>query len=82
MIIESILNVLFNFFEWIFALLPDWSWNVEASFFSAALDFIRLAGYLLPMDTILTIFVIINCIMGWRIMVALLRMIWDVLPLV
>ena len=82
MIIEGILNVLFKFLEWFFALLPDWNWNVEASFFSAALDFIRLAGYLLPMGTIITIFIIINVLIAWQVAVAILRTIWDVLPLV
>lgn len=82
MLVEGILNILFNFLEWIFALLPDWSWNVETSFFSSALDFIRLAGYLLPMDTIITIFVITNVLIAWQIVVAILRTVWDVLPLV
>ena len=82
MLVEGILNILFKFLEWIFALLPDWSWNVEASFFSSALDFIRLAGYLLPMDTIITIFVITNVLIAWQIVVAILRTVWDVLPLV
>lgn len=82
MIVQGLLNVLFKFLEWVFALLPDWSWNVEASFFSSALDFIRLAGYLLPMDTIITIIMIINVLMAWQITVAILRTIWDVLPLV
>jgi len=82
LIVESILNILFKFLEWIFALLPDWNWSVEASFFSAALDFIRLAGYLLPMGTITAIFIIVNVLIAWQVLVAILRTIWDVLPLV
>ena len=82
MIIEAVLNIVFGLVEGVLSLVPAVEWNVNASFFSSALDFVRLACYMLPMDTIIQIIMIINLIMGWRIAIALLRTIWDVLPLV
>lgn len=82
MIPEFFLNLVFNLVESVLSILPAFDWNVKSSFFSAFLDMLRLACYLLPMETIVTIIVLINVLLVFRIAVSLLKTIWDILPLV
>lgn len=81
MIGEYVLNIVFNIVERALSTLPVFDWNIKASFLQSALDMIHLAGYMLPMGTIVTIIGIIGFLMTWRIAVSLLRTIWEVLPL-
>lgn len=82
MISEFLLNIVFNIVEGALSILPDFSWSVENSFFSSALDMVRLAGYVLPMGTIVAIIVIINALLLLRIAISIIKTIWELLPLV
>lgn len=82
MISEFLLNIVFNIVEGVFSILPNFQWSVENSFFSTALDMVRLACYVLPMETISAIIILINFLLLFRIIVSILRTIWDILPLV
>ena len=82
MISEFLMNIVFGIVEGALSILPGWEWNVNASFFQSFLDMIRLAGYLLPMDTIVTIIVIINLLLLFRIAISIIKTIWELLPLV
>lgn len=81
MIGEYLLNIVFNIVESVLSILPTFDWNIKASFLQSALDMVHLAGYMLPMDTIVAIIAIIEILVLWKIAVALLRTIWDILPL-
>ena len=82
MICEFVLNIIFNIVEGCLSVLPSWDWNINAGFFSAALDMLRLACYLLPMDTIGTMFLIVNFLVLFRIVISLVKTVWELLPLV
>ena len=82
MISEFLLNIVFNIVEGALSILPNFSWSVENTFFSTALDLLRLSCYLLPMGTIATIIGIINVLLLFRIAISLLKTIWEILPLV
>ena len=81
MIVESLFNVFFGFLTSLFDFLPSIEWTVNASFFTAFLDIIKVAGYILPMETVTTIFFLSLTLATFRLVIALIRAIWGLLPL-
>lgn len=81
MILESVLGFLFNILVGLLEILPDISWSVDSSAFTSFLSFISVVLYLLPIDTLLVMFSIVMYIMSFKIGVALIKTIWDILPL-
>lgn len=81
MILESVLGFLFNILVGLLEILPDISWSVDSSAFTSFLSFISVVLYLLPIDTLFVMFSIVMCIMSFKIGVALIKTIWDILPL-
>lgn len=82
MISEFILDVVFSIVSRILVLLPDVSWSVDSTFFDYLVSFIRCAGYLLPWQTVTAILGLVLDLAIFRIIIAILKTIWDVLPLV
>lgn len=82
MISEFFLNIIFSLVSGMLNLLPDISWSVETSSFTFFLDIIRIAGYMLPIDTVISIVAIIVDLTLIRIAIAIPKAIWDLLPLV
>lgn len=82
MISEFLINIVFRIVEGALSILPAFDWNVKASFFQSFLDMLRLACYLLPMQTITAIITLIVFFMNFRLVISLLRTIWEILPLV
>lgn len=82
MISEFLLNIVFNIVEGALSILPSFDWNINSAFFQGALDVIRLAGYLLPMNTITIMIGIVIFLTLFRIAVSLIKTIWELLPLV
>lgn len=82
MIGEFILNIVFGIVEGLLALLPDMSWSIEVSKFSAFASVIRTVTYLLPMDTVTAILSIIIAITVFKVIISLIKTIWELLPIV
>ena len=82
MIVEFFLNIVFNIVESALSVLPAWDWNVKASFFQGFFDVLRLACYMLPMGSILMMINIVIFIIQFKIIISLLKTIWEILPLV
>lgn len=82
MISEFFLNIVFNLVNGMLLLLPDISWSVESSAFEFLLSFLRCVAYLLPWNTVLTILGLIVALSVFRIIIAIIKAVWDLLPLV
>lgn len=82
MIVEFFLDPLFVLVNGFFSLLPDFSWSSDSAFFQGILGFIKMAGYLLPWDTVSLIFGVVVSLTLLRILVSFVKTIWDLLPLV
>lgn len=82
MISEFFLNIIFGLVSGMLDILPDVSWSVDTSAFSYFLDIVRVAGYMLPIDTVIAIVAIIIDLTIVRIVIAIPKAIWDLLPLV
>lgn len=82
MISEFFLNIIFNIVSGMLSMLPDFSWSVETSAFQYLFSFIRCVGYLLPWNTVGSIITIVIGICGIRFVIAIIKAIWELLPLV
>lgn len=80
MIGELLLNLMFNVSGEFFTLLPDVEWSIDSSAFTAFFDVLHMAGYLLPMKTVLSIFSVILSLNIFKIVISFIRTIWDLLP--
>ena len=82
MVSEFFLNIIFNILTGMLSVLPDISWNIESNAFAYFLDILKVAGYMLPMGTVSTIAGLIVALTTFRIIISIVRTIWDLLPLV
>ena len=82
MISEFFLDIIFNLVSGMLSAAPDITFSVETSAFQYFVDILKVACYMLPMNTVSTIIGIIVGISGLRIVIAVIRTIWDLLPLV
>ena len=82
MVTEGIINIIFGIVEGLLAFLPEISWNVDGSLFDIFFDVLEMVCYLLPMGTIITIIHLVISFIMFRVVVSLIKTIWELLPLV
>ena len=82
MIFEFLLDIIFRLVSGALELLPDISWSVDTSAFQFLLSFLRCAAYLLPWDTVRAIVGLIVALSCFRIVIAVVKAVWDLLPFV
>lgn len=82
MITEFFLNIVFSIVSGFFSLLPDFSWSVESSAFSYMMSIFQVAGYMFPWGTVVAIVGLIVGLSIFRIVIAFIKSIWDLLPFV
>ena len=82
MISEFFLNIVFNIVTGLLGLLPDISWSIDSGAFSYFLDIVRVVGYLLPAQTVYAIVSLIIAINIFKVVISLIKTVWDLLPLV
>ena len=80
MISEFFLNIIFKFLSGMLNLRPDVSWSVDTTAFSYFLDIVRIVGYLVPAQTVYAIITLIVAFTVFRIIISLIKTIWDLLP--
>lgn len=77
MITEKFLDLFFNAFSGLLTLLPDFHFEIDASFFTNFFECIRLVGYLLPMGTVVVIILLIMSLTFFKIAVAVVKFIYS-----
>lgn len=82
MISEFFINIIFGIVTGLMTLLPDIQWSVDTTAFQYFLDVIKVVGYLLPADAVMTVVGLIIDLTILRFVVALIKTLWDLLPLV
>ena len=82
MITEFFINIVFNLVSGMLELLPDITWSVDTSAFTFFLDAIRVAGYMLPVNTVIAICDLVIALTIFRIVISIPKAIWDLFPLV
>ena len=82
MILEFLLNIIFQIVTWLLSGLPEITVDFSAVDSSAFMGCVRCVLYMLPLGTINTIIGIILAVTGFRIFIAIIKTIWDLLPIV
>ena len=82
MIGEFLLNIVFKIVTDILSLLPSFEINVDSTAFEYFLGIVRVASYMLPMGTVSAIISLIVSLTIFRIVIAFIKTIWDLLPVV
>lgn len=82
MISEFFINIIFTIVYGLLGLVPDVTVSVDSSAFTYFLGIIDVGCYLLPMTTVHTILVLIIALGVFKIGIAVIKTIWDLLPLV
>ena len=80
MISEFFLNIIFNIVSGFFSLMPEFEWSVETSAFSYFLSILKVAGYMFPWGTVVAICGLIVGLSIFRVVIAFIKAIWDLLP--
>ena len=80
MISEFLLNIVFNIVSGFFGMLPEFSWSVETSAFQYFLSILQVAGYMFPWGTVVAICSLIVGLSIFRVVIAFIKSIWDLLP--
>lgn len=82
MVTEFLLDIVFDIVTGLFTLAPEITWTVDTTAFTYVRDILSVVGYLLPMDTIFAIVVMIVSITVFKVVIALITTLWDLLPIV
>lgn len=82
MIGEFMLDVVFGIVNGIFGLLPEFSWSVDGTAFTTFLDLLKVVVYLFPVNAVLFVLSVYTFIQSFKISIATMRTIWEILPLV
>ena len=82
MILEFLLNIIFQIVTWLLSGLPEITVDFSAVDSSLFMGCVRCVLYMLPLGTINTIIGIIIAVTGFRIFISIVKTIWDLLPIV
>lgn len=81
MIIELIVNIALSFFDVVIFLLPDFDFTGLQEAISYFFDVLSKVCYFLPMGTVGAIASIIYSLFIFRLLIASIRAIWGLLPI-
>lgn len=81
MIVDGILNVLAILLNILLAPLEVLNIVIDiSSSVPIVASFIQVVAYLIPFNNLLPIFVIVIAIIGFKVVISLLKTLWDILP--
>lgn len=82
MITDKLLDIVFSFLNSILDALPVMDVEVDFSVLNAFLDIVGTCLYFFPWQKVLPILGIIMMLQVWRILISIIKVIWQLLPLV
>ena len=82
MITTFTLDVIFSVLSGMLAMLPDITWSPDSNWVEVVLSVMKVVGYLVPWDTVVAIISIVISFTIFRIVISIIKTIWDLLPVV
>ena len=82
MIVEFIFNILFGIVSSAFDILPDFSWNFDPTVIQPIVDVINIILYFFPTGIVSVIFAFYIWMKTFQNIIATLRTVWEILPIV
>lgn len=81
MVVEGLLSVVFGFVNILLLPLNVIDIGLDILTLEPVIQFINMAMYLIPFKDLLPIFIFFVSMMSFRIIVSLIKTIWDLLPI-
>lgn len=78
----ALFDLIFGIVNGLFSVLPDINWSIDNAAFQSFVGMTKIALYLLPMGTVLTILNIVIWITIFRIIISVIKTLWELLPVV
>lgn len=82
MITDSLLDIVFNFLMSFLDKIPVMDVDLDLTVLNGFLDIVGTCLYFFPWQKLLPLLAIIVLLQVWRIIISIIRVIWEVLPLV
>ena len=82
MIIEGILSVVFGLLNILLIPLQVADLGLSVVTLDPVIQFVHMALYLIPFKELMPIFIFFISMMSFRIIISLIKTIWDLLPIV
>ena len=82
MITDKMLEIVFNFLNSFLDMLPVMDVDVDFSVLNAFLDILGVCLYFFPWQKVAPILAIIILLQVWRILISIIKVIWQLLPFV
>lgn len=82
MISEFLFNRIFDIVSGIFTMLPEFEWTIDLTTIEPFLDVFHTITYFFPMQIVGVIFLFYIWKQNYRLCIAILRTIWEILPVV
>lgn len=82
MITDKLMGIAFSFLEKLLDKLPIMNMDVDFSVLNGFLDVLGFALYFFPWAKVVPILGLIILLQVWRVIISIIRVIWEVLPIV
>lgn len=82
MVVDVIINGIFGILNVLLLPLEVINFGVDLITIEPVMQFFRMAVFLIPVKELMPIFLFFVSMMGFRIVVSLIKTIWDLLPIV
>jgi hypothetical protein len=81
MIGDAAVNIFYNIFMSFFGAYEPLRFNVDSSVFDTLTNFLAFIFYILPIEGLKPIITIVVSITAFRILVSVVKTLWDLLPI-
>ena len=82
MIVDGILSIVFEVVEGVFSVLPNIHLDISSGMYRTFLDIVASVAYLFPLGTLMSIFALVCSFILFKFFITVIRMLWDLLPIV
>ena len=82
MITDNLMGIAFSFLKKLLDKLPIMNMDVDFSVLNGFLDVLGFALYFFPWAKVVPIVGLILLLQVWRVIISIIRVIWEVLPIV
>lgn len=81
MIADAMINSVYRIFMYFLGAYKPLDFKVDTTFFDTVTDLFAFIFYILPIYDLKPIISIIIALMGFRIIIVIIKTVWDVLPI-
>lgn len=81
MITDAVINIIYDIFMFLLGGYQPLAFNMDTTVFRTFSDFLAFIFYILPIQGLLPIVTIFVSIMMFRIVISVIKTIWDLLPI-